>query len=221
MASRSTAVVFTNTTRNTGLYKVDEDLPHGVWTTEPPEFIGPGAQVVWGSESDGFLTGTEGKVRYLPGPADTDNIGIPVPLADSDAVIVHWDNPYVGSNSYNASAPAPYQVNQESGTGSGDNATVRFDLGGLYGPDTCAMGYVWRGASPNDHVCVTPATRDQVANDNSQAASRIDPHGAFGPNTCVVGYVWREAFAGDTVCVTPAIRTQTAEDNSNAPNRVI
>ncbi len=219
MASRSTTVVFTNTTHNTALHKANQELPHGAWTTEPPDFILPGTQVVWGSQSDELFTGTEGKVHYIPGAPGDDNPTIPVD--DSGLVYIHWDNPYVGSNSYGASAPPPLKVNQESGTGSGDNATVRFDLGGLYGPDTCQSGYVWRGASPNDHVCVTPATRDQVAYDNSQAASHVDPHGAYGPNSCVVGYVWREAFTGDIVCVTPAILTQTAKDTREAPNRVI
>jgi hypothetical protein len=44
--------------------------------------------------------------------------------------------------------------------------------GGAYGPDTCLQGYVWREAVPGDHVCVTPETRAQAAQDNSLAASR-------------------------------------------------
>jgi hypothetical protein len=39
-------------------------------------------------------------------------------------------------------------------------------------PDTCLQGYVWREAVPGDHVCVTPETRAQAAEDNSLAASR-------------------------------------------------
>ena len=38
--------------------------------------------------------------------------------------------------------------------------------------DTCVQGYVWREAVPGDHVCVTPETRAQAAQDNSLAASR-------------------------------------------------
>ncbi|GAA3416592.1 hypothetical protein [Streptosporangium vulgare] len=41
-----------------------------------------------------------------------------------------------------------------------------------YGPDTCKQGYVWRETTPADHVCVTPATREQVRADNAQAAAR-------------------------------------------------
>ncbi|WP_217694913.1 RICIN domain-containing protein [Deinococcus marmoris] len=86
-----------------------------------------------------------------------------------------------------------------------------------YGPDTCKSGYVWRGANPSDHVCVTPETRQQTANDNAHAASR---HDSSGTDTCVNGYVWREAFAGDRVCVLPAVRTQTAQDNAVAGTRI-
>ena len=57
------------------------------------------------------------------------------------------------------------------------HATERYDpdslAGALYGGETCLPGYVWREASPSDLVCVTPATRDQTAYDNSQAQNRL------------------------------------------------
>src|SRR5437899_551678 len=69
-----------------------------------------------------------------------------------------------------------------------------------YGPDTCAQGFVWREASPADHVCVTPQTRQATRDENALAASRREPNGgAYGPNTCKQGYVWREAYASDLV----------------------
>jgi len=83
----------------------------------------------------------------------------------------------------------------------------------------CLQGYVWREAGPNDHVCVTPATRDQAAADNAAAPSRVDPNGAYGPDSCIQGYVWREAFTGDHVCVTTAVRSQAAADNAAAASR--
>jgi hypothetical protein len=84
-----------------------------------------------------------------------------------------------------------------------------------YGSDTCLSGYVWRAATPADRVCVTPATRDQTARDNSLAASRRSRTGGpYGPDTCISGYVWREAVVNDRVCVTPAVREQAARDNS-------
>ncbi len=89
-----------------------------------------------------------------------------------------------------------------------------------FGPDTCARGWVWRGASPGDHVCVTPAIRDQAADDSARAASRRQPGGGpYGPDTCLQGYVWREAFPGDHACVTPQVRAQALEDNRAASSR--
>lgn len=91
---------------------------------------------------------------------------------------------------------------------------------GDYGPDTCLEGWVWRGAVAGDHVCVTGATRDQAAYDNTQAAARRSPSGgAWGPNTCLYGWVWREATSSDFVCVTGATRSQTWSDNGQASAR--
>ncbi|WP_226874748.1 hypothetical protein [Microbispora sitophila] len=88
-----------------------------------------------------------------------------------------------------------------------------------YGPDTCKQGYVWRETTPADHVCVTPATRDQVRTDNALAASRRQGWGPYGADTCKQGYVWREATPADHVCVTPATRDQTRADNALAASR--
>ncbi len=88
-------------------------------------------------------------------------------------------------------------------------------------PGTCIQGYVWREASPTDHVCVTPNVRDQAAYDNSQASARRNPNGGpYGPDTCLQGYVWREAFPNDHVCVTPETRAQAQYDNSQAQSRI-
>lgn len=85
----------------------------------------------------------------------------------------------------------------------------------------CIQGFVWRGATSTDHVCVTSNVRDQATYDNSQASSRINPNGAYGPDTCIQGYVWRGAYSGDHVCVTSDVRSQAAYDNSQAANRII
>jgi hypothetical protein len=86
-----------------------------------------------------------------------------------------------------------------------------------YGPDTCKQGYVWRGANSSDHVCVTPQTRTETAQENAQAAALKDPNGgAYGPDTCRQGFVWRDAFPGDKVCVIPASRDRAAADNAAA-----
>ena len=100
-------------------------------------------------------------------------------------------------------------------------AALALTMGGsASAQDTCRQGYVWREAFPGDHVCVTPETRAQAAQDNQQAARRRQPGGGdYGPNTCQQGFVWREARSGDVVCVTPETRAQAAQDNAQAAAR--
>ncbi len=89
-----------------------------------------------------------------------------------------------------------------------------------YGADTCIAGYVWREAVADDHVCVTPETRDHASRDNALSSKRRNP-GVYGDDTCLQGYVWREAAAGDHVCVTVQTRDQVARDNNQAQSRVV
>jgi hypothetical protein len=89
-----------------------------------------------------------------------------------------------------------------------------------HGPLTCLDGYVWRQATPKDHVCVTPEVRAQTARDNVLAQTRRGAQaGTFGPDLCAPGYVWREAVPGDHVCVTPATWQQVHDDNLTAGAR--
>ncbi len=83
----------------------------------------------------------------------------------------------------------------------------------------CRAGFVWRLAQASDAVCVTPASRSDVANENGSAVERWDPTGAYGPKTCAAGYVWREAFEGDAVCVLPARRAAVRLENDQAASR--
>jgi hypothetical protein len=111
-AARSVEVKFENLTDFT-LRRVGFDLPHGVWTSFPPENIGPGDVMSWQTESDGFMTGTEGKVEYRSD-------------SESEKLFVKWDNPFIGSNSYQEGAPNGYRVDRAGGAG--DNASVTFTL---------------------------------------------------------------------------------------------
>lgn len=114
MASRSTTVKLINTTSAT-LTRTNAKLSHGVWSQNmyPPKTINANGEGIWMSESDGFMTGTEGTVEYaLPNGAGN--------------IVIHWDNPYIGSNSYSDSAPSGYQISRSGG--GGDNATVTFTL---------------------------------------------------------------------------------------------
>jgi hypothetical protein len=88
--------------------------------------------------------------------------------------------------------------------------------------EKCISGYVWREATPEDHVCVTMRTHEQTLQDNVLAGSRRDPRGGpYGPDTCLQGFVWRDVFDGDHVCVTPQTRSQVLEDDREGPNRVV
>jgi hypothetical protein len=76
-------------------------LDHGAWSDGwfPPEAIAADARATWASESDGFLTGTEGTVTwrmYKNGVA----VG---------NVKTHWDVPFSGDNSAWCTAPAGYK----------------------------------------------------------------------------------------------------------------
>ncbi len=95
----------------------------------------------------------------------------------------------------------------------------RAQADGVFGPDTCAPGYVWREAVPTDHVCVLPSTRAATQTDNQQAASRRMPGGgAFGPDTCRLGFVWRGVTPSDHACVSPQTRDQVKADNAAGPS---
>jgi hypothetical protein len=117
------------------------------------------------------------------------------------------------TNVANVFAPVAVSAVMVAAMGLASQATVAANS------DTCNQGYVWREASPADHVCVAPAVRSQTTQENSSAGQRRDPNGPYGPDTCVQGYVWREAFSGDHVCVTPASRDQATKDNAAQSNR--
>ncbi len=76
--------------------------------------------------------------------------------------------------------------------------------------DACKVGYVWREANVQDHVCVTPQARAQVQQDNQLATSRL---AAPGSDACKAGFVFREANVQDHVCVTSQTRAQVQQDN--------
>jgi len=82
-------------------------------------------------------------------------------------------------------------------------------------PGTCASGYVWRQVDAADHVCVTPAQRNQDVIENA-VAGRTNTDG-----TCIAGYVWRQAEPTDHVCVTPAQRAQATAQNRAAPSHML
>jgi hypothetical protein len=84
--------------------------------------------LTFGSESGGFMTGTDGHAyfgydRCTPYVGDYGQWINPQPAV----LKLHWDNPYVGSNVYSSSGTDPLFHVIRSG-GSGNNATVTFTV---------------------------------------------------------------------------------------------
>jgi hypothetical protein len=115
MASRSTTVKFQNLT-DLDLHLADARLEHGVWTQNmyPPKKIHGESKATWESESDGFMTGTEGRVTYTLG------------LPETGHLTISWDNPYTGSNKYHCSAPKGFTLTHTGGSGNNANVTFTF-----------------------------------------------------------------------------------------------
>jgi hypothetical protein len=219
MSARTVTVTLFNNLENTQLILVGSGLSHGEWGAQPPEKIPAATDLLWSSQSDGFLTGTQGWARYYPVRLKPPGNVVPPQVPDDQTIYIAWDNPFVGSDSYQISAPPPYVLAFVPGSGDeGNQDRLSFTLKGAFdgplpGQHTCIEGYVWREAFPNDFTCVTPAARQQAADDNAAAASR---KASSGSATCKQGYVWREARPGDEVCVTPETRAQTAQQNAEA-----
>ena len=121
MAVRSVIVDFVNQTSKT-LSRQDFGLSIGIWSNGPngqmvpPEQIPPNGNALFGSESDGFATGTQGFANYEIGGDST------------QIVSLQWDNPFKGDNSYPSTSPNNYSL-QILG-GEGNNATVVMILTG-------------------------------------------------------------------------------------------
>ncbi|KOU65337.1 hypothetical protein ADK55_06810 [Streptomyces sp. WM4235] len=111
-AQRSTSVTLVNKTGQ-NLVKTWEKLDHGCWTTDmlPPDNIPNDKSPRWASESCGAATGTEGRATYA--------------LSNGE-VQLHWNNPYVGSNSYECHVPSGYSCYRSGG--GGNNADVTFTV---------------------------------------------------------------------------------------------
>lgn len=88
MAARTVHCYFKNLTDQT-LVRESENLDHGIYTDPwfPPQTIQPGAVGEWRSESDGFMTGTEGRAQY----SIASNVG-------TEFIDLWWDNPFIGGN---------------------------------------------------------------------------------------------------------------------------
>jgi hypothetical protein len=96
LTSNAARSVVVNLQNNTGcvLVLTKAVVYHGVWIPGgyPPSHVYATPNVEFGSESNGFMTGTEAEVAYdATSCADPHKYG---------TVYIHWTNPYIGSNTY-------------------------------------------------------------------------------------------------------------------------
>lgn len=103
MAARSVTCTLFNESASHDLTLVEATLEHGIWSRqgEPPGVVPRGSEGVWESESNGFMTGTEGRAVYAVGDSAV-------------RVAFHWNNPFIGENSFSQRVVPP-----ESGSPSG------------------------------------------------------------------------------------------------------
>jgi hypothetical protein len=126
LAFISVVVTFTNTTPFT--LQLQSANREGEWTTTPPAAVPPGewsvsppatiaahTTVVWGSESNGFLTGTQGDATYQVGGTNA-------------TTEVTWDNPFFGTNSYTTTSSPGFHNTFDDATAGGYNANITFTL---------------------------------------------------------------------------------------------
>jgi hypothetical protein len=123
MAARSVLVNLQNQTTQT-LTRMNFGLRGGIWSSGPngqmvpPEQIPPQKNSTWQSESNGFMTGTEGFADYEIGSG-----GDPKQI-----VSLIWKNPFRSKNSYPSSISIPNNYRLEKTDGQGNNAAVTFTL---------------------------------------------------------------------------------------------
>lgn len=111
MAARSVLCNLVNQTGEPLTLVGPPQLDHGIFTPgqEPPRSCAGSA--VWSAESDGFMTGTEGRVTYR-GP--------------SGSVTLYWNNPFIGGNDYGATPDGDYFLVKLQGPKVGSNVSATY-----------------------------------------------------------------------------------------------
>lgn len=77
------ATIFNNGGRALILHNMN--VSHGVWVTNPPQRLEAHSSAAFRTDSDGFMTGTEGWMTW-------------VPEGSSAWITIHWDLPFSGTN---------------------------------------------------------------------------------------------------------------------------
>jgi len=124
-ARECTVYLINNTVYDLTLDSNNEYVDHGYFTENPPTTIPAGTTGHWKSNSDGFMTGTEGHVGYFINDDEWNDAND----TPKNWVYVHWDDPYAGHNSYSTdvSDKDRYSCSQ-NGDISGNHSTMHFTL---------------------------------------------------------------------------------------------
>ncbi|MER2471893.1 toxin [Photorhabdus laumondii] len=123
-AARSVICIVENySSKKLSLNQSSLNLSHGIWDSYPPTRInkstnqGPG-YAKWETESDGFMTGTQGRCAYQ---FYDDNIG------DIFNIYISWDDPYIGNDSFGISTDSDV-ISVKYNSADGNNATVTYTI---------------------------------------------------------------------------------------------
>jgi hypothetical protein len=90
---RSVVLIVENPTHH-ALERVEYEHVHGGFKVTPSFLVPALSTAIFGSQDIGFMTGTEGWVRYR----------VRDQLSEETLVSINWNNPFVGSNSAGAMA---------------------------------------------------------------------------------------------------------------------
>lgn len=109
MSARSTSWNITNATPF-DWNLTSSKLSGGVWGSNPPQIIKSGKFGSFRAESDGFMTGDEGKVEYT---------------FSEGTFTFYFNNPYLGACNYRVESPDSYDHATQQDTGNDQSLRSR------------------------------------------------------------------------------------------------
>lgn len=163
MAQREQIIILNNTT-DLLLTLTSKHLDHGefwsdakpdlfsnpTWTDSPPNTIEPHTTVAWGSQSNGFATGTAGSVKYKLSPG-------------GDEMVINWSVPFIGVSTIHA------EVNGFIGL----SQTTRIDWTGHGKSPNTPFFNLSSNDKPVDEFQLSPGTNSQTGSVGS-ALNSVD-----------------------------------------------
>jgi hypothetical protein len=115
-SARSVEATIINQSNATLLLSGNCKLDHGILSQSPEAAIPPSSTATFLAESDGFMTGTEGTCVYT-----ISGVG--------SQVIIYWDNPFIGANTFGISLkPTTPLFTASYNANTGNNAQVTYTI---------------------------------------------------------------------------------------------